>query len=123
VGRLLDAGAKRWAPRVGLPATRLRVASDLLNLAASTLTLLFLLLLGIGVAVKSDAVVGLGVAVECCAIALWVVSLSRRSQYRRVASEHLGVRVSGRVGENVPRDKGRYEDWCREKGLTPYAAE
>lgn len=122
VGRLVDTGVRNWAPRVGWEAARLRVSSALRNISASLLTLVFLALLGAGSAAGSDILFALAAAAECLALGCWARSLNRRKRYRAVASRHLGVRVSGRVGENVPRDKLRYEAWCRVNGLTPYAA-
>lgn len=120
--RLVEAGTRNWAPRVGWRAARLRVTADVLNLGASLLTFGFLILLGVGTAASSGALIGAGVAIEVVAVVVWAISLRRRNEYRHAASDHLGIRVSGRVGENVPRDKGRYEEWCRTKGIAPYAA-
>ena len=123
MSRLVEIGTRNWAPRVGSQAARLRVSADVLNLEASLLTFVFLALLGTGTGTHSVALIGIGVVVEVVAVVLWGLSLRRRSEYRRVASRHLGVRVSGRIGENVPRDRSRYEAWCRTRGLTPYAAD
>lgn len=40
----------------------------------------------------------------------------------RAASEALGIAISWRWGSGPPRTPAAYERWCRNHGLTPYAA-
>ncbi|HEX5120910.1 MAG TPA: hypothetical protein VFW65_37480 [Pseudonocardiaceae bacterium] len=42
--------------------------------------------------------------------------------YRKSASAVLGVRVSWRGSEDVPRARAHYEQWCARRGLHPRSA-
>jgi hypothetical protein len=119
---MIEVGARNWAPRVGWEAGRLRSAADVANMFASGLLLVFFGVYAAALATKSGIVIGLCIAAGAAMIGMWVRSIQLRNRYHRAATRHLGVPVNWRVNGYIPRDTGRYEQWCRAHGLTPNAA-
>jgi hypothetical protein len=75
-----------------------------------------------GLKVPSDALLAVGLAVAVGGAVLIVVAGLKLRAANKLTSELLGLRLGFLHTAPPPREREHYEKWCRQHGVTPYAA-
>lgn len=111
-----------WAPKVGEEAARKRWRSNVLLLRAYLLNLVWIPLVIVGVKLPSTALLVLGILVAAAEAALVAMSSLELRAANRMTSALLGIKLGFGHVSPPPRQRRHYEEWCRQHGVAPYAA-
>lgn len=111
-----------WEPRIGNEAARLRWRGSVLLLRGYALNFIWIPCVIAGAKIPSTALVVVGVIAGCTEAGHLVLGSLKLRAANKVAGRLLGIKLGFRHVNPPPRSRERYEEWCRRRGVTPYAA-
>lgn len=111
-----------WAPRIGDEAAGLRWRSAVLNLWAYLLNLVWIPCVIAGAKIPLVPLLAVGLLTAIAAVTLLVFGSLQLRAANKAAGRVLGLKLGFGHISPPPRTRDRYEQWCRQHGVTPYAA-